>query len=104
MKMYLWSFAGSVVACSMEWFFLKVDSYWKYFPIVLVGALLINYSIFRLMRESQSILASVIVFSFSNMVLRTAATLIVRRPVPVGTWVAFGLIALANVTRLLWTK
>ncbi len=98
--MYFWSFMGSAAAVGMEWLYLRTPSYTAYWPVTLPLAVFVNYCIFRLMQHSGSIMVSVIVFSFSNILLRTLLTLVTRQRVTWQTWAAFSLIAVANLVRL----
>ena len=71
-------------------------SLWWLAPI----ALFINYCIYRLVQDSPSLLAAIVVFSCVTLVSRVMVSWYMGQPIGVGTWMAVGLMVTAFFTRL----
>ncbi len=78
------------------------DGLLMWVPIQLV----IGYCIFRMVTApGATILDAVIVFALATAVLRVILTLfILHQPVPLATWVGFGLVVLANFIKPIMAK
>lgn len=77
-------------------------TWWELLPIILIPNTLISYALFRLIKGSESIFGALIIFSLCGLVLRIVAVLLIlREQVGKGTWIALGLVFLANLAKSL---
>lgn len=99
----LWASIGALTAVIVETSFRRwPDVSWLgFWPIALPGALIINYAIFRVMRESTSLLDGFIVFSTMTMGLRIFATFLLGERPGWQDWMALGLLAGARMVQTL---
>ena len=100
---YAWALVAALTVTGSETIFTSSPSWigraWLFVPL----ALLANWTIYRLVHSVPTLLDAFIVFSFMTMLLRIGSTtLILRQPVPCGTWVATALIVLAKLTQSVW--
>lgn len=102
---YLWAILASCCAIFFETYCRGNPQSWvQMLPITAIPMVLLNYAIFRLLRVSDSLLSAFVVFSFSNLILRTGiVVLYLNEHVTRGTWLALGLLVLAQFSKI-WIK
>lgn len=104
MNVYLFGMLAGVAAVIAEILYVRWTGPWwtglhYWLPIQLV----IGYSIFRLVTNpGTSLLDAFIVFALCTAILRVGASLWLGQDIRTGTWVAFGLIILANLIKTFW--
>jgi len=96
-----WGIFAAALAVALETLFKTSGtlSYWRLAPVALPGAVAVNYGIFRLVRSSPSILAAIVIFSASTLVLRTLISLALGQRIGLGTWLAAGCMVVAVALR-----
>lgn len=99
---YLWGVTTGVLVIACEIIFKLSPSYWARAWFFLPVAVVINYSLYRLVQEAPNLPAAFVVFSLVTLVLRTCASLWLVHPIGSGTWVAIGLLILAVGIRQAW--
>lgn len=73
------------------------------FPLVVVPALFVTYAVFRVMHNSDSMLAGIVLWTMIVHSLRLLSTVFVLKETPhPGAWAGFGLIVLAQVVSKFW--
>lgn len=98
LPLWIWPWIGALAAVITEsWFRANLGApYWRAWVPMLM-ALVVNYSVFRIMQTASSLLAGFVVFSAATLLLRTAAAIVVlREAVDVRTWLAIGLLLAAK--------
>ena len=100
--LYIWGLSSGTFVVICEILFKLSPSYWTRAWLFLPIAVIINYSIYRLVNEAPNLPAAFIVFSLATLTLRTVASLWLGHPIGVGTWVAIGLLVLATGARQVW--
>ena len=101
---YFWAILAALCATSIETIYrLNNESWLELLPVTIIPQLALNYLIFRLLRESGSILTAFIVFSVCTFAMRiTSALVILHDRVGRGTWAALGLVLLAQIIKWAW--
>lgn len=100
--LYVWAILSGSLAVACEILFKTTRSYWSLAAVFLPLAVAINYSVFRLVREAQSLPAAFVVFSFVTLAARTAASIWLGDVISPGTWAGIALLTIAVVVRHLW--
>lgn len=103
MAPYLWAALAGVTATGMEFLFRRgidwLGSWWWVLP----GALVINYSIYRLLSADYGWMPSIVLFGAMTALLRVGlAFLVLREPLSVGNIAATVVLFLAVGIRLVW--
>ncbi len=98
---YFWGVLAAIAAVMLEGMYARAPQFLS-FPLVLALAVAqptIAYSIYRMVHESTTLIGAIVVFGFSTLILRTGMTLYLGQHISTGTWVAVGLVLLAQVAR-----
>lgn len=98
--LYFWAALASLAAVLVETIFRKYSYFgWvKLFPIILIPMLVINYSVFRLMRDVDDFIGGFVLFSLVNLGLRALiGEFLLNESATPGTWVAIALTLLAKL-------
>lgn len=100
----IWGLGAGVPAVLAEYLYRTLPGPWvAYLWVYLPIQLLIGYSIYRLVTmPGTTLLDAMIVFAFATAGLRLAVTLYLGDQVKAATWVAFGLVLLANFVKTYW--
>ena len=96
---YFWGVIGGIIAVSIEALFTLRLPYVKLLPFVIPAAVAINYTVYRIILASPSLVSAFIVFGFTTATLRVIASLAMSQKIGIGTWFGLGLMLMANVTR-----
>ena len=99
---YVWAMASGLLVVGCEIAFKLSDAYWPRAWAFVPLAVLINYSIFRLVQEAPNLPAAFVVFSLATLGLRTGASVWLQHPIGLGTWIAIILLALGAIARQVW--
>ena len=99
---YVWAMTSGVLVVGCEITFKLSESYWSRAWAFVPLAVLINYSIFRLVHEAPNLPAAFVVFSLATLGLRTGASIWLQHPIGVGTWIAIVLLTLGAIARQVW--
>ena len=99
---YVWAMVSGLFVVGCEIAFKLSDAYWPRAWAFVPLAVLINYSIFRLVREAPNLPAAFVVFSLATLGLRTGASVWLHHPIGAGTWIAIILLALGAIARQVW--
>jgi len=101
---FLWGLGAGVPAVVLEYLYRTLPgpwlhNLWLYAPM----QLLIGYSIYRLVTTpGTTLLDALVVFAGCTAGLRILASFMLGDAIRAGTWIAFGLVMLANVVRSYW--
>jgi hypothetical protein len=101
---YVFGFIAAVAAVYAEWLYLVSPSFWTWRIMASLVTIqpIIAYAIFRLVKASPNLIAAIVIFSFSTLLLRIFVTLVVQgKHVSAGTWVALSLLVVAQFARRL---
>lgn len=97
---YAWGLAGGLAAVVMEVVYLRHQgSFVRLLPLVFTFNTIISYSVFRLVKESGNLVHAVLVFSLCTLSTRVVFTLLNGQEITRGTWVAIGLLLLAQLAK-----
>lgn len=100
---WFWALVGGLAAVGLEALYrTSAKSYAELLPVIILPQLLIGYAVYRLIQGSDNLLAAFIVFSSTTLGLRVTAAWWIGDPVSAGTWIAFGLVALARAVQRFW--
>jgi hypothetical protein len=100
----LWGLGAGVPAVTLEYLYRTLpgtwaSNLWIYAP----AQLLIGYSIYRLVTApGVTLLDALVVFAGATAGLRILATYMLGDTIKTSTWIAFGLVMLANIVRTFW--
>lgn len=103
---FLWGLGAGVPAVVLEYLYRTLPgSWWSNLWLYAPAQLLIGYSIYRLVTTpGTTLLDALVVFAGCTAGLRIAASFMLGDKISTGTWIAFGLVMLANVTKIYWSK
>lgn len=98
-SIYAWSFVASFAAIGAEVIFLHSRAYWDTFPVPLILSAIVSFGIWKMMEAGRSITGCLVVFNFSNVILRMLLSAVQRKNLHWTSWIALGFIVLANVLK-----
>lgn len=100
---YLWGCLASFCAVWQEILCRSTNKTWlELLPYNILPMFGISYFIFKLLRLSDNLLSAFVVFAMCNLFLRvTASRFILHEQIKPGTWVAMGLLLLAQAAKRL---
>ena len=108
MKLYLFALLAGASAVFVETMFRKYSStvpLWQLLLIALPFQVLIGYCVFKIFTGADYFLAGAIIFPFGTVTMRIVAnTFLFDETPPLEIYIAFGLIVLAQVVRILPIK
>ncbi len=100
---YVWSIMGSILAIGCEVLFKTRGEYGRFMWVLIPASIAINYCVFKIVTSTPTLVAALVIFSFTNLILRVVLnTWIISSPIGTGTWVAAGLMGAANIVRYVW--
>ena len=102
MNMYLWPLAAAFTAVGLEFFYrTHPGDFWRFLWLTAPGNIFIGYAVYRLVTvPGLSFINAFIIFGMCTLGSRVLITLfLLRDPVSKGTWVALGLVILANIAK-----
>ena len=104
---YVWGLGAGIPAVVAEYLYRTLPGPWHtYLWLYLPIQAMIGYSIYRLVTTpGVTLLDSLVVFAFCTAALRIFVTLgPLQDKVSTATWVAFGLVMLANIVKVSWER
>lgn len=102
---YIWSFIAALCAVGAEYLYRRLSGSWiSHLYLWIPIQLLIGYCIYRLVSAPNTpLIGALIMWSFTVIGLRVfISAIILKDIVPVGTWVAVGLMIMARVAQAVW--
>ena len=100
----IWGLGAGVPAVVLEYLYRTLPGPWAHW-LWLYGPLqlLIGYSIYKLVNApGVTLLDALVVFAGATAGLRVLASFMLGDTIRWGTWIAFGLVLLANLVRTYW--
>lgn len=71
-------------------------------PWGIIAGFTVQYGVYRILHSGESLIGGLVLFSFCNAILRTGVTLFQGQEVSPVAWVAFALVTVAGVLKLVW--
>lgn len=105
MTAYIWGLGAGLPAVVAEYLYRTLPGSWfSHLYIWLPIQLLIGYSIYRLVNSpGVTLLDSLVVFAFCTASFRLFTSIVLLDDtIRTGTWIAFGLVMLANLVKVYW--
>ena len=97
-------FFGAMTAVALEALYRTHDGGFEEIVVPVIPlAVFVTYAVYRTMHTSDSLLAGIVIWSFTVACLRMLTTLLILKEQPhPGAWLGFGLIILAQVVNKVW--
>jgi len=101
MNTYMWAIPMGITAVICEALYRKLPGPWSAHLILWIPLhLIMGYLVYKVVVSGSSLLSAFVIGNFVTTTMRVAVTLIVlREPVSSGTWIALGLMVLAQFAR-----
>jgi hypothetical protein len=99
---YFFGLLGAVAGVGLEWRYATAPYFWslRVLPWMVVGNLVISYSIFRIIKYGDNLILALMVYSLCTLSLRTFLTVAIQgNQVTRGTWVALVFLFAAQISK-----
>src|SRR5574338_99827 len=98
---FIWALIAASVAVLSEYLYRVIKEPWvNYIWYWIPSQVVTGFAIYKLVTSSDSLLSAMVFWAFGTAILRTCVTLYLGDRISTGTWIAFGLIMLANCVKL----
>ena len=97
---FIYGIIGGLLAVALEACMKRYGSSYRHIALLVVpGAIVVNYCVFRMVRGSPSLPAAVVIFGTVTLITRVVISLWIGNRIGMGTWAAVGLMLAALALR-----